>query len=266
MSDKKFSDFTVQTDLSNFDGLVGFDTGNNYKITPTNLAASLDLDSFTTGKLAIAQGGTSSTTAQTAIDTLTNVSGASAGHVLTKDGSGNATFQAPASGGGGVFTQVFINHNNFDGTAGTAPTGFPFQGPYNAGTPMTNATIRIVPYFVPVDCTLTAIYWKWCGVDAIGANAAGDISDLFIYTYTGGNTKPELSAGWDTTGDNATAVFSELVNQADDGDWPQKSVTGLSRTFTAGQVIMPFNIERGGASINPSNNSWATLQLVFEAT
>ena len=25
MADKKFSDFTVQTDLSNFDGLVGFD-------------------------------------------------------------------------------------------------------------------------------------------------------------------------------------------------------------------------------------------------
>jgi len=48
--------------------------------------------------LAIADGGTGESTAQAAIDALTQVSGAVAGHVLTKDGSGNATFQA-ASGG-----------------------------------------------------------------------------------------------------------------------------------------------------------------------
>lgn len=265
MADKKFSDFTVQTDLSNFDGLVGFDGANNYKITPTNLAANLDLDSFTTGKLAIAQGGTSSTTAQSAIDTLTNVSGATAGDVLTKSGA-NAVWQAPAAGGDLKWTQSFISNAEFAGTAGSAPAGFPFQGPYNAATALASTSQRPIPYFIPFDCTLTGMYWKWCGDAAIGANAAGDISDLFIYTFTGGNTKPELSAGWDTTGDNATAIYSELINQADDGTWPQKSDLTLNRTFTAGQLIMPFNIERATASINPTSASWATLQLIFEAT
>lgn len=264
MADKKFSDFTVQTNLSSFDGLVGFDGVNNYKITPSNLAASLDLDSFTTGKLAIAQGGTSSTTAQAAIDALTSVSGASAGHVLTKDGSGNATFQAPSGGGDLKFAVSFCSNNEFLGTAGSAPTGFPFQGPYNLMA--NNNTQRIQPCFIPFDCTLIAMYWKYCGGLAITANSASDISDLFIYTYTGGDTKPELSAGWDTTGDNATAIYSELVNQADDGTWPQKSDLTLNRTFTAGQLIMPFNIERGSASITPTSSQWSTLQLIFEAT
>ena len=44
--------------------------------------------------LAIAHGGTGASTAQAAIDALTQVSGATTGHVLTKDGSGNATYQA----------------------------------------------------------------------------------------------------------------------------------------------------------------------------
>ena len=42
----------------------------------------------------IAYGGTGQSTAQAAIDALSQVSGASAGHVLTKDGSGNATWAA----------------------------------------------------------------------------------------------------------------------------------------------------------------------------
>jgi len=44
--------------------------------------------------VAIAHGGTGQSTAQAAIDALTAVSGATTSHVLTKDGSGNATFQA----------------------------------------------------------------------------------------------------------------------------------------------------------------------------
>lgn len=47
--------------------------------------------------LAIANGGTGASTAQTAIDALTAVSGASTNDVLTKDGSGNAAWVAPAS-------------------------------------------------------------------------------------------------------------------------------------------------------------------------
>lgn len=50
------------------------------------------------GTLAVANGGTGETTAQAAIDTLTNVSAASTGQFLGKDGSGNATFQSVNTG------------------------------------------------------------------------------------------------------------------------------------------------------------------------
>ena len=266
MADKKFSDFTVQTDLSNFDGLVGFDGANNYKITPANLEANLNLDNFATGKLAIAQGGTNSTTAQAAIDALTNVSGATLGHVLTKDGSGNATFQAPSGGGDLKWSVIFNSNSEFAGTPGSTPTDWPFQGYYNAATSMASGSQRLIPYFIPFDCTLTGMYWKYCGEGAVEANSANDISDLFIYTYTGGDTKMALPAGWDTTGDNATAIYSQLKNESDDGTWPQKSDLTLNRTFSAGDIIMPFNRERLLASIGPTSAQWSTLQLIFEAT
>jgi len=48
--------------------------------------------------LTIANGGTGASTAQTAIDALTTVGGATIGHVLTKDGSGNATWAAASLG------------------------------------------------------------------------------------------------------------------------------------------------------------------------
>ena len=54
--------------------------------------------------MAINKGGTGQTTAQAALDALTNVSAASANEVLTKDGSGNATFQSAA--GGGKYTLI----------------------------------------------------------------------------------------------------------------------------------------------------------------
>lgn len=51
-----------------------------------------------TTALTIAQGGTSNTTAQEAIDALTDVSSASEDEVLIKDGSGNATFAVNRGG------------------------------------------------------------------------------------------------------------------------------------------------------------------------
>tara|TARA_R110002020_G_scaffold27115_5_gene87348 strand:+ start:11646 stop:12266 length:621 start_codon:yes stop_codon:yes gene_type:complete len=42
MANEKFSDFTLETDLANFEGLVGFQAGvDNLQITPTNLGLHL---------------------------------------------------------------------------------------------------------------------------------------------------------------------------------------------------------------------------------
>ena len=71
-------------------------------IESTELAVDLGASAIT-GTLAIGDGGTGQTTAQAAIDALTNVSGATDEHVLTKDTStGNAIWKAAAGGGGGA--------------------------------------------------------------------------------------------------------------------------------------------------------------------
>jgi hypothetical protein len=70
--------------------------------------------------VSIANGGTGQTTQQAAIDALTDVSAASSNEVLTKDGSGNATFQA-ASGGGQM---VLVNSTTLGGDANDITTTF----------------------------------------------------------------------------------------------------------------------------------------------
>ena len=82
------SDATARASLGL--GTIATQNANLVAITGGSITGITDL--------AILDGGTGASTAQAAIDALTAVSGATTGHVLTKDGSGNATFQA-ASGG-----------------------------------------------------------------------------------------------------------------------------------------------------------------------
>ena len=61
MSNIKFSDFTEENTLSNFTGLVGFDTNNNYKISPAQLVTELEDSLYSNDPLPIGQGGTGNT-------------------------------------------------------------------------------------------------------------------------------------------------------------------------------------------------------------
>jgi len=65
----------------------------------SNIVGAFSSDTTLPTPVPINKGGTGQITAQAAIDALTNVSAASANEVLTKDGSGNATFQAAGGGG-----------------------------------------------------------------------------------------------------------------------------------------------------------------------
>jgi len=70
----------------------------------SNIVGAFSSDTTLPTPVPINKGGTGQTTAQAAIDALTDVSAASANEVLTKDGSGNATFQA--AGGGGAWSSL----------------------------------------------------------------------------------------------------------------------------------------------------------------
>ena len=69
--------------------------------------------------VSIANGGTGQTTQQAAIDALTDVTAASTNEVLTKDGTGNASFQAAASGGASISIQKVSCTNGSNTTSGT---------------------------------------------------------------------------------------------------------------------------------------------------
>ena len=66
-------------------------------LTPGSSLTVSDTDLNITTPIGIGDGGTGQTTRQAAIDALTNVSATTTGYVLTKDGSGNATFQLNSS-------------------------------------------------------------------------------------------------------------------------------------------------------------------------
>lgn len=92
---------TIQGDgsrmtVGNGDGVAG-----NPAITISFASSKINLTTEVTGTLPIANGGTGQTSAQAAINALTQVSGATNEHVLTKDtATGDAIFKA-ASGGSG---------------------------------------------------------------------------------------------------------------------------------------------------------------------
>tara|TARA_B100001769_G_scaffold256364_1_gene233576 strand:+ start:5164 stop:6099 length:936 start_codon:yes stop_codon:yes gene_type:complete len=64
MADIKFSQFTAEADLSNFNSIVGYDTTgpSNLRITPTELVTSLEGLLFDTSPLPVNKGGTGETT------------------------------------------------------------------------------------------------------------------------------------------------------------------------------------------------------------
>lgn len=105
MANVKFSQFNLETSLSATGFLVGYDGVNNTRLTKASLESSLDLANLSgtidlstqvTGTLPILNGGTGQTTAQAAIDSLTNVPASSNGDVLTSDGT-NVSLQNPSN-------------------------------------------------------------------------------------------------------------------------------------------------------------------------
>ncbi len=90
---------------------------------PVSTAQQTALDA----KLAIASNLSDVANRQTAIDNVTDVASATTGYILTKDGSGNATFQpAPGGGGGTNLSIANITANTLDiasdtGTDATVP-------------------------------------------------------------------------------------------------------------------------------------------------
>jgi len=76
---------------------------------------SVDTNTYLTADVSIADGGTGQSTAQTAINALTSVAGATNEYVLTKDtGTGNAIWKVASGGGGGASTLAEVSTGSDD--------------------------------------------------------------------------------------------------------------------------------------------------------
>ena len=267
MADKKFSQFSVETDLSNFDGLVGFDTLDNYQITKANfysdLETNLDLDNFTTGELAIAQGGTSSTTAQAAIDTLTNVAGATAGDILTESG-GNAVWQAPAAGGTFKWAADFYCDDQFDTSTPTATKGPTFKGVYWSGAGRSNASSGAFyyPYIVPFDSTIIGVQWFFQSNTILNI-AALESCDLRLYLFTNANpgdlNDQSVNANWTDQGSLGISFTGPYAAR------PGLQTSTPSYSVSAGDILL-VRMDEPVGTIDPSTNDRTFCQLLFEST
>ncbi len=113
-------DLMYASSVNNYDNLAVGTSSQVLTGGTTPSWGSVDLSTMITGTLGVANGGTGQTTVQTAIDALTQVSGATTGDVLTKDASGNASWATPATGGGNSISQgdsnITVTDTGADGT------------------------------------------------------------------------------------------------------------------------------------------------------
>ncbi len=205
------------TDITQIDGFAAYatvsGTGNaamSGTQMVTSLEANLDLTNFTTGKLDIPYGGTGASTAQDAINALSNVSGASVGDVLTESG-GNAIWAAPTTG---TVTSVAAS----GGTTGMTWSGSPIttsgtltlSGTLDVGhggTGLTTYTIGDIIY-ADTASTLDQLVAGASAGDVLTTNGAG-VAPSWATPTAGTVTSVELDLG--TTGLRTTGASSQTI-------------------------------------------------------
>jgi hypothetical protein len=231
MANAKISDgaFIVTTDITTIDGLAGYSGAVNSKISGSALVSSLEtnlnLDNFTLGKLPIIRGGTSSSTAQAAINALSNVSGASGGDVLTESG-GNAVWAAPSTPTQGILTCTLRDLGANDA-----------NDEYAHFTPdLSSISTNYGGIAIPEDITITKIQAKYLGLTAqpLDTDGAGNEWSFSLEEI-------DSSAAIDTSvGGEITALLttpaSLTFDNGDDGTWPYKEWTG-SVSATGGKIL-----------------------------
>ena len=221
---------TTSTELA---GVISDETGTDklvYNTSPTFVTPVLGTPTSGTltncTGLPIAGGGTGQSTAQTAINALTDVAGATDEHVLTKDtATGNAIFKAAAGGVTSAFqarptqaqndfssttnvvwgTEIFDTGNNFASNTFTAPiTGkYSFQVSLdllNLDTATVYYQLKLVTsnrtYLTMLDTTKFSAdipYWTM-SLNVIADMDASDTAYVQI-VQNGGTTQTDISVG-----------------------------------------------------------------------
>lgn len=289
MANKKFSQFTVQTELLDFDGLVGFQSaaigGNdeNYYISPANLNADLEktlnLTNFQLGALSVERGGTGLGDLSTGqllvgqgINSVTGLDITTKGTIAVGDGTG-----IPNALGIGIDGDILtadsneasgLKWTNGGGAKRRFITTAVFRNLFGSGSPITGTTdIAQFGYVSTEDnpslfiatsaVKLIKIGFKWLGGDTTGGIGAGDAWEIFAYPLTSANLNADAAASY-----GAGETTGLILDQNDNGTYPGKTNTLTSPiSMSAGQMWAFAGVETG---IIGTASAEAIIWLEFE--
>jgi hypothetical protein len=172
--------------------------------------------------LAILQGGTGNTTAQAAMDALSQVSGGTNEYVLTKDtGTGNALWKVAAGGAsaiddlsdattGGGANNVGLGSTALDSLLGGGALNTALGD--NAGTAVTTGTSHVMVGYRAGTAMVTGIDGTFVGADA-GFAATGSYNTLIGRNAGKDQTTPTYNTcvGWSAGAENVTGGNNTIV-------------------------------------------------------
>ena len=192
----------------------------------------------------IANGGTGATSAQAAIDALTAVSGASTNQVLTKDGSGNASW---AAAGGGVL-ELIEHYSEAAATASSKTFTFSANLKSDYGCIFLLASYFSLngQLYVTINNNTSAIYAQGGYVNAGSSRSDTGQNQLSINHNTG-------------IGDTKTSCMSIYGNSADgrlNGFWTEQA--SLDKFETGGFYVgASMSGTISSIEVTTSANTWA---------
>lgn len=248
MANKKFSEFTLKTDQSQVDYIVGYTGLQNVQIEPEKVGFRYDL-----------AGGVSDTTNYAlaltdnngGLDKVTLVAGDNI--VLTDLSPGTPNAVQIDTKRGSVFFVTATFQNMFGGEPGI------FGDTAEFGISSSPASDHSSVLSFPVDCKLIGASTKWTSDTPVAAIQAGVSWEVFVY--------PMLSQQLDAvdTASYGTPIKIDGLDltNSDNGTFPYKdSSTNIS--FSKGDIINISGVEFGGSI--PTSNHEVELVLVFETT
>lgn len=248
MANKKFSEFTLKTDQSQVDYIVGYTGLDNVKIEPEKVGFRYDL---TGGVASSTDYALSLTDNNGGLDKVTLVAGDNI--VLTDLSPGTPNAVQIDTKRGSVFFVTATFQNMFGGEPGI------FGDTAEFGISSSPASDHSSVLSFPVHCKLIGASTKWTSDTPVAGIPAGVSWEVFVY--------PMLSQQLDTVDTASYGTPTKIdgldLTDSDNGSFPYKN-SNTNISFSKGDIINISGVEVGG-SISTSNHE-VELVLVFETT